>query len=110
MLKQVMLFLAVAAASVVSAVEPVWKNPEVNQQNREPRRANYFAYESRALAEKGDKAASSRYLSMEGMWKFNFVKNYPDPLTSVRQTTIPALIAVYSPCRQTGRAQMFTST
>ena len=54
MLKQVMLFLAVAAASVVSAVEPVWKNPEVNQQNREPRRANYFAYESRALAEKGD--------------------------------------------------------
>lgn len=52
MLKQVMLFLAVAAASVVSAVEPVWKNPEVNQQNREPRRANYFAYESRALAEK----------------------------------------------------------
>ena len=78
MLKQVMLFLAVAAASVVSAVEPVWKNPEVNQQNREPRRANYFAYESRALAEKGDKAASSRYLSMEGMWKFNFVKNYPD--------------------------------
>lgn len=78
MLKQVMLFLAVSAASVVGAVEPVWKNPEVNQQNREPRRANYFAYESRALAEKGDKAASSRYLSMEGMWKFNFVKNYPD--------------------------------
>ena len=73
-----MLFLAVTAASAVSAAEPVWRNPELNQQNREPRRANYFAYESRAVAEKGSKSASSRYLSMEGMWKFNFVKNYTD--------------------------------
>ena len=25
---------------------PEWCNPQVNQQNREPRRANFFAFES----------------------------------------------------------------
>ena len=55
---------------------PVWKNPLVNQQNREARRANFFAFESEELAQKNDKTLSGRYLSMEGMWKFNFVKDY----------------------------------
>ena len=77
-LKQVFLFLAVAAAGAVSAAVPAWRNSELNQQNREPRRANFFAFESREQAEKGDKTQSSRYLSMEGMWKFNFVKDYTD--------------------------------
>lgn len=77
-LKQVFLLLAVAAAGAVSAAVPAWRNPELNQQNREPRRANFFAFESREHAERGDKTQSSRYLSMEGMWKFNFVKDYTD--------------------------------
>ena len=57
-------------------VTPVWKNPEVNQQNREARRADFFAFETAELAKTGDKSKSSRYLSMEGKWRFNFVKDH----------------------------------
>ena len=57
---------------------PEWSNPQVNHQNREARRANFFAYETEALARAGEKARSERYLSMEGMWRFCFVKNYQD--------------------------------
>ena len=64
------------ALGTVSAQEPVWKNPLVNQQNREARRANFFAFESEELARKADKTLSGRYLSMEGMWRFNFVKDH----------------------------------
>ncbi|MDE7455262.1 MAG: beta-galactosidase [Prevotella sp.] len=75
------LFLLVAFLTSLSAWAdgaPEWRNPQVNQQNREARRANFFAYESEALAKKDDKAASARYLSMEGMWRFCFVKNHQD--------------------------------
>ena len=57
---------------------PEWSNPQVNHQNREARRANFFAYETEALARAGEKARSERYLSMEGMWRFCFVKNHQD--------------------------------
>ena len=61
--------------------QPEWLNPQVNQQNREARRANFFAYETEALAKAGDKQASARYLSLEGMWRFHFVKNHQDAPT-----------------------------
>ena len=54
-----------------------WQDPGVNQQNREPRRAHFFAFESPEKAV-GDKSGSARFLSMEGMWKFCFVKNHQD--------------------------------
>ena len=54
---------------------PVWKDPSVNQVNREPRRAHFFAFENSDKA-RGDKSASARYLSMEGTWKFCFVKDH----------------------------------
>ncbi len=57
---------------------PEWRNPLVNHQNREARHANFFAFESEDVARAGEKGASSRYLSMEGMWRFNFVKNHQD--------------------------------
>ena len=56
---------------------PEWCNPQINQQNRVARHANFFAFENEEKA-KGDKKQSDRYLSMEGMWKFNFVKNHQD--------------------------------
>ena len=55
---------------------PEWRNPLVNHQNRETRHANFFAFENEDAARAGEKGASSRYLSMEGMWRFNFVKNH----------------------------------
>ena len=64
------------AMGSLAATEPVWKDPVVNQQNREPRRANFFAFENQQLAQKADKKGSGRYLSLEGKWKFNFVTNH----------------------------------
>ena len=53
-----------------------WQNVNINQQNREPRRANFFAFENLEKAQSFDKKKSANYLSMEGMWKFNFVKDH----------------------------------
>ena len=55
---------------------PVWKDPAVNQVNREARRAAFFAFEDADKARVNDKTKSSRYLSMEGKWRFNFVKDH----------------------------------
>lgn len=60
-----------------------WNNPDINQQNREQRRANFFAFENISLAENGDKAKSERYLSMEGAWKFHFARNHQEDRKSV---------------------------
>ena len=68
----------IAFADAMAQKPMAWNTPELNQENREQRRDHFFAFESETLAQKGDKAASARYLSMEGMWKFNFVKNYYD--------------------------------
>ena len=65
-------------SAAVADNQPEWLNPQVNQQNREARRANFFAYETEALAKAGVKQASARYLSLEGMWRFRFVKNHQD--------------------------------
>ena len=77
MIKQLFLSLACMAMMPVHAQKtPAWLNPEVNQVNREARRAHFFAYENEDLARNGDKAQSQRFLSMEGLWKFNFVKDH----------------------------------
>ena len=79
MIKQLLLSLTCLAVMPVSAQKvPAWQDPTVNQQNRETRRADFFAFESEDCARLGNKTQSARYLSMEGMWKFNFVRNHQD--------------------------------
>ncbi len=78
MIRRLLLCMVCGVVTMASAQKaPVWKDAGVNQQNREPRRAHFFAFESEDKA-KGDKEASERFLSMEGKWKFNFVKNHQD--------------------------------
>ena len=72
-----LIFTLLPLSALAADKTPVWMDPLVNQQNREPRRADFFAFEGLDVA-KGDKSASSRYLSMEGMWKFCFVKDHQD--------------------------------
>ncbi len=76
-LLSVMLMLVIVPAQSADQT-PEWRNPQVNHQNRESRRANFFAYENEQLARMGDKTRSQRYLSMEGMWRFCFAKNHQD--------------------------------
>jgi len=79
MIKKLLFSLTcLAVTSAYAQKAPVWQDPNVNQVNREVRRAHFFAFEDEALARQGDKAKSARYLSMEGLWKFNFVKNHQD--------------------------------
>ena len=79
MLKQLLLSVACMTAIGAQAAknhEPAWKDPLVNQVNREPRRANFFAFENADKAKANDKTKSGRFLSMEGKWRFNFVKDH----------------------------------
>ena len=78
MIRKLLLCMVCGAFTMASAQKtPVWKDAGVNQQNRETRHAHFFGFENAEKA-KGDKKESGRYLSMEGKWKFNFVKNHQD--------------------------------
>ena len=55
-----------------------WRNPYINEINRAPMHADYFAYESEGI-ESPQKSAN--YLSICGTWKFNWVKDaYARPM------------------------------
>ena len=45
-----LMVLALGTATVTADNAPEWRNPKVNQQNREPRHANFFAFENEELA------------------------------------------------------------
>ena len=68
------LFMVTAITMQAQEALP-WNNPMVNNINRKELTSDFFAFESASLAEKADKSASSRYLSIEGNWKFHWVKN-----------------------------------
>ena len=83
MSKRNFMFLALLGAMVLNGHDEVraqdasrWHNVDVNQQNRAPRRAAFFAFENQDKAQAFEKKNSANYLSMEGTWKFNFVKDY----------------------------------
>lgn len=52
-----------------------WQDPEVNAVNRAPMHTNYFAYESAECAAKGLKESSENFMTLNGLWKFNWVRN-----------------------------------
>ena len=66
------------AGAFASTGVPEWRDSRVNQINRAPMHSNYFAYESEELARKGDKSASSNFLSINGLWRFSFVSHLWD--------------------------------
>ncbi|KTF69033.1 glycoside hydrolase family 2 TIM barrel-domain containing protein [Sphingomonas sp. HT-1] len=51
---------------------PDWENPAVFARGKMPANATHFAYESRAAALVGDPAKSSRYMTLDGQWRFHF--------------------------------------
>lgn len=52
--------------------------PKIVSVNRMPMRATGYAYENQELAEKRIKENSKYFLSLNGNWKFNWVKNPND--------------------------------
>lgn len=65
-----------ATAAPKAAPKPYWLDPSVNRVGTEAPRSSFFAYESKTLAKDGVKASSNRFLSMDGRWKFQFVKDH----------------------------------
>lgn len=63
--------------SVVSAqtLDAITENPEVVGINKLPARASFFAYESLSLAKENTIEKSSNYKSLNGLWKFNWVRS-----------------------------------
>ena len=52
-----------------------WQDPNVNEINRAPMHANYFAYQNENSALKGCKESSENFMSLNGQWKFFWVRN-----------------------------------
>ena len=52
-----------------------WRNPEINAVNRAPMHTNYFAFENADAAKKANKKQSTNYMTLNGTWKFNWVKD-----------------------------------
>lgn len=59
----------------VVAQKNEWQDPELNSVNRAPMHTNYFAYESVEMAEKNAKDLSKNYMTLNGLWKFNWVRD-----------------------------------
>ena len=75
MKKQLLIGLFATLAATVGAQSNEWQNPDVNAVNRAPMHTNYFAYENQNLATDGAKENSSNFMTLNGLWKFNWVKD-----------------------------------
>ena len=78
-----------AADTTDKVVEPTfkeWHDMSVNNVNRFPVHSSFFAYESREAALRGDRAKSDNFLSIEGDWRFQWVKNADERPTDFFRT------------------------
>lgn len=73
MRKTLSLLLCLACSLAYAQTFTEWQDPAVNAVNRAPMHAHYFAYESLAAAEAGVPEASSNYMTLHGLWKFDWV-------------------------------------
>ncbi len=56
-------------------LDSVIENPEVFEINKLPARATFFSFESEKLAQENNVSKSKNYKSLNGIWKFNWVKS-----------------------------------
>ena len=73
--KKITLMASLLAAAGLNAQTPEWLDPQVNAVNRAPMHTDYFAYSGVGEASDGVREKSSNYLSLNGTWKFNWVKD-----------------------------------
>ena len=71
-MKKVFLGMGLLACLTSGAQKPEWLDPQVNAINRAKTRASYFAFQN---AETSKRQEAGNYLSLNGKWKFNWVKN-----------------------------------
>ncbi|MEA1881224.1 MAG: hypothetical protein U9N31_02340 [Candidatus Marinimicrobia bacterium] len=54
---------------------PEIEDPSIGEINKEPPRATFFPYESVKVAKSNDPSNSKYYQSLNGNWKFNWVRD-----------------------------------
>ncbi len=69
------IWLLILLSTLSQAQKDEWHNIQVNNINRLPVHTSFFAYENEELAIQGNKQISQNYLSLNGIWKFNWVNN-----------------------------------
>ena len=52
-----------------------WNDQQVNEVNRFALHTDFFAYENEPLAMQGDRRKSANFLSLDGAWKFKWVRH-----------------------------------
>lgn len=75
MKKNVFITLMMSFAVSLIAQNNEWRNPQVNEVNRLPMRAHYFPYENLTAAQKNNPMEASNFKTLNGSWKFNWVKD-----------------------------------
>ena len=80
--------LGLMALSMGAQTFQEWKDPTINEVNRAPMHTNYFAYESADMAKKGVKENSANFMSLNGTWKFFWVKDADARPTSGSQASM----------------------
>ena len=77
-MRKFLLSVCVCLSMTTFARQKEWQDPQVNAINRAPMRAAYFAYPTVEAAQAGRREKASNFLSLNGRWKFNWVKNETD--------------------------------
>ena len=76
-MKKLLLFSTVCACSLAASAQTFkeWQDPEVNEVNRAPMHANFFAYENIEASKTALKEKSENFMTLNGTWKFFWVEN-----------------------------------
>lgn len=74
--KYLLIFAALFCGLDDYGSEKHWFDPNVNEINRLRTTSTFFGFESQVLAIDGNKEKSSRYLSLDGQWRFNWAEHY----------------------------------
>ena len=79
--KQTLLAAAVSALAALTGLPggaqsfDEWRDPEINAVNRAPMHASFFAYADREEACQAVREDSENYLTLNGQWKFKWVRH-----------------------------------
>lgn len=76
-MRKLLLFSTVCACSLAASAQTFkeWQDPQVNEVNRAPMHASFFAYENIEASKAGLKEKSENFMTLNGTWKFFWVEN-----------------------------------
>ncbi|MFD0760926.1 glycoside hydrolase family 2 TIM barrel-domain containing protein [Lutibacter aestuarii] len=70
-----LLFLNSNSSTIAQTLDSIIENPSIVEINKLPARASFFPYNSKELAKKNEELKANNYLLLNGIWKFNWVRD-----------------------------------